>query len=222
MSVEVVTGLLLIALPVLFNVSFAALAKLFDYPDVLRRPTVEILAAFEAGGERLVLAWWAFASSAVLFIPAAVLLSRSLPGADADVLALATAIGVAAGIAQAVGLLRWPFAVPYLARHREEPGIDAAFQAIHRALGVGVGEHLGYLLTGAWTLFAGIAVTQSTEVPDVLGWVAIAISPLFAIGALEFVGKFERDGWKLAGDLVPIAYVVWSLWLLATGIALLA
>ena len=35
-------------------------------------------------------------------------------------------------------------------------------------------------------------------------------------------GKFERDGWKLAGDLVPIAYVVWSLWLLATGIALLA
>jgi hypothetical protein len=214
MSVEVVTGLLLIALPVLFNVSFAALAKLFDYPDVLRRPTVEILAAFEAGGERLLLAWWAFASSAVLFIPAAVLL--------ADVLALATAIGVAAGIAQAVGLLRWPFAVPYLARHREEPGIDAAFQAIHRALGVGVGEHLGYLLTGAWTLFAGIAMTQSPEVPDVLGLVAIAISPLFAIGALEFVGKFERDGWKLAGDLVPLAYVVWSLWLLATGIALLA
>jgi len=65
-------------------------------------------------------------------------------------------------------------------------------------------------------------MTQSPEVPDVLGWVAIAISPLFAIGALEFVGKFERDGWKLAGDVVPIAYVVWSLWLLATGIALLA
>ena len=50
-------------------------------------------------------------------------LSRSLPGADAAVLALATAIGVTAGLAQAIGLLRWPFAVPYLARHPDEPGI---------------------------------------------------------------------------------------------------
>ena len=221
MSVQVVCGLLLIALPVLFNASFAALAALFDYPDVLRRPTVEILQAFAAGGERLLLAWWAFALSAVLFIPTAVLVSRSLGGADPAVLALATAIGVSAGLAQAIGLLRWPFAVPYLARHPDEPGTDAAFQVMHRALGVGIGEHLGYLLTGGWTLLAGIAMTQSFEVPAVLGWIGIALSPLFAIGSLEFVGRFEQDGWKLAGSMVPIAYLAWSIWLLATGVALI-
>ena len=37
MSVQVVCGLLLIALPILSDASFATLAALFDYPDVLRR-----------------------------------------------------------------------------------------------------------------------------------------------------------------------------------------
>ena len=39
--------------------------------------------------------------------------------------------------------------------------------------------------------------------------------------SLEFVGPFERIGWKLADQLTPIAYIAWSLWLLATGVALL-
>jgi hypothetical protein len=38
---------------------------------------------------------------------------------------------------------------------------------------------------------------------------------------MEFVGSFEAGGWKVAGKLVPIAYIGWSLWLLAMGIALL-
>ena len=33
---------------------------------------------------------------------------------------------------------------------------------------------------------------------------------------------FEENGWKLAGTIVPIAYTGWSLWLVATGIVLLA
>ena len=31
----------------------------------------------------------------------------------------------------------------------------------------------------------------------------------------------EETGWKPAGTIVPIAYTVWSLWLVATGIVLL-
>jgi hypothetical protein len=37
--------------------------------------------------------------------------------------------------------------------------------------------------------------------------------------SLEFVGR--RDGWSVAERLTPIAYVTWSLWLMATGVALL-
>jgi hypothetical protein len=38
---------------------------------------------------------------------------------------------------------------------------------------------------------------------------------------LEFVGPNERDGWHLAGIIVPIAYLVWSVWLIALGVFLL-
>ena len=34
-------------------------------------------------------------------------------------------------------------------------------------------------------------------------------------------GPNERDGWPLAGTIVPIAYIAWSVWLIALGVLLL-
>ncbi len=45
--------------------------------------------------------------------------------------------------------------------------------------------------------------------------------PPLLIGTLEFVGPNERDGWHLAGIFVPIAYIAWSVRLIAIGILLL-
>jgi hypothetical protein len=42
------------------------------------------------------------------------------------------------------------------------------------------------------------------------------------VGSVEFAGSFEEAGWKLAGTLVPIAYIVWSLWLVVAGVSLIA
>ena len=55
MSTATLAGLLLIVMPVAFNVVFGMLAALFDYPDILRRPTDEVPSRFEAGGTGLVL-----------------------------------------------------------------------------------------------------------------------------------------------------------------------
>jgi len=41
------------------------------------------------------------------------------------------------------------------------------------------------------------------------------------IGTLEFVGPNEERGRPLAGTVVPIAYIAWSVWLIALGVALL-
>jgi hypothetical protein len=35
------------------------------------------------------------------------------------------------------------------------------------------------------------------------------------------LGPNEEDGWPLAGAAIPILYIVWSLWLLVIGIALI-
>jgi hypothetical protein len=88
-------------------------------------------------------------------------------------------------------------------------------------LGVGVGEHLGYLLTGAWTLLVAFSIVSVAVIPAWLGIVGIPIGIALLIGTLEFVGPNEKEGWPLAGTIVPIAYIAWSLWLVALGIALL-
>ena len=46
------------------------------------------------------------------------------------------------------------------------------------------------------------------------------IRPVAIAGTLEFGANKER-GWPLAGTIVPIAYIAWSLWLVALGFALL-
>src|SRR5918997_3507332 len=116
MSTMTIAGLLLIAVPLGFNGAFAMLAARFDYPEVLRRPTTDVLAKFRAGGTPLVLTWWAFALTALLMVPLVVLLARAIRDADPTLLAVGTTVGVLAATVQFLGLIRWPFLVPYLAR----------------------------------------------------------------------------------------------------------
>jgi hypothetical protein len=226
---EALTGVLLIVLPVAYNVLYTVLARSFDYPDILRRSTAEVLERFAAGGSKLILTWWGFAMSAVLLAPAAVLVSQTLGDANQAVLSLATTVGVLAALVQFLGLIRWPFAVPHLARTMSDPAttnttkeaVDVTFQTLNRYLGVAVGEHLGYMFTGLWTGLVGIAVIQSELLHPAFGLIGLILAPLFPLGSMGFVGSFEANGWKVAGSLVPIAYIGWSLWLLAMGIALL-
>ncbi len=224
-----VAAVLLIVVPIAFNAAFAALAATFEYPEILRRPTAEILQKFRAGGPRLVLLWWAFAMTAALLTPLAILLSVSLEGTGAAAAVAVAATGTVASLVQFLGLIRWPFLVPYLARESERgadnpartEAIDIVFQSFNRYLGVAVGEHLGYLFTGAWSAAVGVAILQSTNVPWWIGALGIIIGVAFALCSLQFVGPFEASGWRPAAVATPIVYIVWSVWLVATGNALL-
>jgi Domain of unknown function (DUF4386) len=229
MTTATLAGLLMIVVAFAFNAAFALLAARFDYPDILREPTADVLAKFRAGGASLVLLWWAFALTAVLMVPLVVLLSSAISDADPTLIAIATTVGVIAAVVQLLGLVRWPFLVPYLARIAAEPdasparreAVDIVFQSFNRYLGVAVGEHLGYLLTGAWTTLTAIALTQTTVAPSWIGVLGIVIGPVLMLCSLQFVGRHEPAGWKLAERLTPITYIAWSLWLIATGVALL-
>ena len=107
-------------------------------------------------------------------IPAVVLLGQGL--GFTGVVPLAVTIGVLAGLVQMVGLLRWVYLVPSLARTYVDPAVGsgerdaivAVFRALHQYLGVGVGEHLGYLLTGLWSVLTGVAIVGTDLMPP--GW----------------------------------------------------
>jgi hypothetical protein len=228
-SVEAAAGVVLIVAPLWFNANFALLGKRFEYPDILRRPASEVLERFRAGGSGLILLWWTLMLSGLLLIAGAVLLGQVL--GFGFIVPVATTIGVLAGFVQTLGLLRWVYVVPGLARAYTDPsaGPDqkevtaAIFRALHQYVGVGVGEHLGYLLTGLWSLLVGIAVIgDGTALPVWLGWPGIVIGAGLVVASAEFLGPNEERGWRLAGAAIPILYVAWSFWLLAMGVALIA
>jgi hypothetical protein len=231
MSIDVVTAVLLILVPIAFNVAFYALGRAFDYPNILRKETDEILRRFAAGGSGLILRWEALLVSALLMLPLVALLAVVL-GAGPGLSVLSVVVGATAAIVQGLGLVRWPFAVPELARRYvaapDGPDGDATrrtvevvFATLHRLLGVGIGEHLGYLLTGLWTLLISASILSTTVIPGWLGIVGVLVGVALLIGTLEFVGPNERDGWSPAGVIVPIAYIGWSVWLMVLGVVLL-
>ncbi len=228
-TATVVLGALLIGVPIAFNVLFMALARQFEYPDILRHDAAEVLTRFTAGGTRLLTTWWLFMLSALLLVPIAALLAVELGPAGGALAELTLAVGVVAGLVEAIGLARWPFLVPLLARRHAAATSDAqrdtvviVFDAAHRFLGVAVGEHLGYLATGAWTALVGVALVVSPEGLDLLGWLGAVLGVLLMAGSLEFVGRPGDRGWPFAERLVPLAYLGWSIWLIALGVAILA
>jgi hypothetical protein len=230
-TVEVAAGILLIVVPLLFNAAFFALGRAFDYPDILRREPDEILRRFAAGGSGLLLRWELLLLSALAMLPLAAVLAVALAAPPAWSV-LAAVLGASAALVQSLGLVRWPYGVAELARRYvgapAGPEGDATrqtvvvtFATLHRLLGVGIGEHLGYLLTGLWTLAVAGSILATTILPAWLGYLGVPIGAAILVGTFEFMGPYERDGWRIAGVVVPIAYIAWSVWLIALGIGLL-
>lgn len=217
------TGLLLIVVPIAFNVTFFLLQRAFEYPDILRKPTDYVLRRFKEGGTPLRRLWYAFTFSAVLFTPVPVLVQQVFQPDAPWFLVVGTALGVLAGTVQFLGLIRWPFLVPSLADMYTDPestqatrdSVVVVFHAFHRYAGVAIGEHLGYIFTSVWTILLCIAILVTDLVNPLFGWVGIVP----AIGLL--MGVFEETGFKPAGAINAISYILWSVWLIALGMALL-
>ena len=217
------TGLLLVVVPIAFNATFFLLQRAFEYPDILHKPTDYVLRRFNEGGAPLRGLWYAFAFSAVLFTPVPVLVHQIFQPDAPWFLVVGTTIGVLAGVVQFLGLMRWPFLVPSLADIYTQPestqatrdSVVVVFQAFHRYAGVAIGEHLGYIFTSIWTILVCIAIVQTDVVNPLLGWLGLVP----AVGVL--VGVFEETGFKAAGVINAISYILWSVWLIAFGISLL-
>lgn len=217
-------GALLIGVPIIFTVCFTLLQVRFEYPDILRQPTADILTKFQAGGTSLVAVWYILTLTALLFIPIAVLLHRALAEQGASTaLWVATTFGVIAGLVQALGFLRWPFLVPHLAQVYLAPETSEAqraatvvvFDAFHRYVGMAIGEHLGFLCTSLWTAGVALLMWRSPQFGRVLGLSGVVLAGGIASGLLE------PAGWSLAGPINAIGYIAWALWLVAVGVRLL-
>lgn len=228
-TLQKVTGLLLIVATIGFNGFFTLLSMNFEYPDILRSPTSYVLTQYQAGGSALTLQWYGMVFVSLLLIPCVIFLHHLLatpshPEENGQpLLTLATVFGVLAGVTSLLGFIRWIFVVPHLATRYVDSATTAAgkeaievvFEAFHLYAGFSIGEHLGYIFMGLWTILAGITMLRSPLFRSWLGWIGIIAGPLVIFGSLEGAGVTS------ASLVNVIGFAVWSLWLIATGISLL-
>jgi hypothetical protein len=224
-----VTGAAAIALAIGFNVPYAILAATYDYPDILRRPAGEALALFHAGGARLVLTWHAFAVSALLLVPLASALALTPKSvAQRPGLAIGAAIaGALAGFAQAIGLWRWVFVAPGLARVHADPSADLTakraaeqtFDLINQYGGVAIGEHLGQLLTALFVLL--LSALQWTDAKRITATIGVVTAVAVVVGAHEGVAIAVGGSGEAFTFATIAGFLGLAVWLLATGVGLM-
>lgn len=214
-------GILLVIVPVIFTAGFTGLQVTFAYPDILRHPAGEVLTRFASAGADLHVYWYAMMTAALGMIPTAIAAGLFLWKRDNLLASLAMAFGALAGLVQALGLIRWVVLVPGLADAYVAPGaaeldrVMAAsiFDATNLYLGLGVGEHLGYLFTGLWTLLVSALLFSDRRILSISG---------FVLALAVMAGMLEPFGAPMVATINAVGYSLWALWALLLGVSLLA
>jgi hypothetical protein len=198
-----------VAATVTLNAAFTALASVLGYPDVLAEPAADVLTLVDAHRAQVV-TWFALLTAGALLIaPIAVGLA---PAVDRRWRRVSVALGVAAAIAQAIGLSRWVWLVPFLADH-PTAGDEQTYRLAATVLGTGLGETTGYLLTAAWTVTLCLGARRL--LPAALRWAGLACAAAIATGALVPLDVPGADTVNFLG------YVAWSVWLLVLAARIL-
>ena len=193
---------------------FTALGSIFEYPQILKAPTDEILAAYREN-QSAISGWFlVLAIGAALLAPIGVLLGRIAGGTLGRWIA---GVGIAGATVQVVGLSRWVLLIPGVSDDAAVPALAAGarhtFELLHFWLGTIVGETVGYALTATFTVLVVIAFSGSVA-PRWIGYLGYAAAALIATGVVIPLGLGVASLSNFAG------YVAWCLWLIAMAVVL--
>lgn len=221
------TGIFFIVGAVLVNVPYSLLIANFDYPDILRMPTAEILTRFHEGGNGLIYTWLAFAWVGLPMLFGAIMLKRVLEKEGSPLLETATTMGILGFVVQVIGLLRWVFVVPILARLFTDPAansatqaaVSAVFVAVHQYGGVILGEHLGQIFIILWMTLISVIIYRSKMFSKWVSWLGWIASAVYLLAQTELfataIPNFPVVDWAgLVGSLL------WVLWMIVLGVYL--
>ncbi len=221
-------GLFFILGAVLVNIPYTLLIMNFDYPDILRAPVNQILMQFQAGGSPLIYTWLAFAWVGLPMLFGAIMLKRILDKENSLFLETATTIGVIGFVVQVIGLLRWVFVIPVIARLYTDPttttttkeSLSALFMGIHQYGGVVLGEHMGQFFIIVWMSMISAIIYKSPMFARWVAWLGWIASAVYLLAQTELfataIPDFPVIGWAgLTGSLL------WLLWMIVIGVYLI-
>jgi len=226
MKTEKIIGLSLIIGAALLFVPYTILAVIFDYPQILRNDTGLILTKFYNGGTPLILVWWLFAIVGLPILEAYVLIGHKLEN-KLNYVRWATTLAVISGIAQIIGLLRWSFVVPILAKtyvtsqnETIKETCKIVFQAVHQYGGVVLGEHIGQVFTIAWVVMITSAFKTLKLMPQWIIWFGYILAFVYLTAQAELFATVIPNFpvWDLAG---LIGSTMWLIWMIIIGFTFL-
>lgn len=203
-------------------VPYSMLTIIFEYPDILRQDTAIILQKFEAGGSTLIGTWFAFAILGLPLIVAYTRIGQLLENNFPQVRWITT-VGLVGLLAQMIGLLRWTFVVPVLAENYRDGNAatqaasEVAFQMIHQAGGVLLGEYIGQLFTIIWTVGINVILSKSKFLPGWMAGLGYCASVIYFLAQAELFATVIPGFpvWDWAGF---VGSTLWLLWLFLLGI----
>jgi len=215
------TGLLFIIGAILVNIPYSMLITNFDYPDILRQPAATVLTQFQAGGASLIFTWLAFAWVGLPLVFGTVMLKRVLEPEGHPLLETATTLGVVGLVLAVVGLTRWVFVVPGLARLYTDPTSSEAirasvlvtFQAIHQYGGVVIGEHISQFMTVAWMVLISGMMLRSALFQAWQGWLGLISALVFFLAQSELLATVI-PGFPEVPAAGLIGSLLWLVWML--------
>lgn len=216
------TGLHTIFTTSLVVSSQAALVWLFDYPSIFGETTATVLSRYHEEGGWLPLAWFAFAIGALSLAPLALLYEHLLERVCTPVLRLATVLGVVAGLAYAVGIMRWVLLARLVSAKLVDPSTTAqgremlviVFQAFDVYCGNGFGETIAPLAHAGWAVLLGVFLRRAGMFPSWVAWAQIVTGAAIATRPLEYIGLARLS------ELSDIGNLLSALLLLGMGVAL--
>ncbi|HVV14926.1 MAG TPA: DUF4386 domain-containing protein [Candidatus Paceibacterota bacterium] len=217
-------GLLFVAGAVAVNIPYALLISNFNYPDILREPAGTVLTQFAAGGDTLIYTWLFFALSGLPLLFATILLGRLWNDASKALVGLATTFGVIALTAQLIGLLRWVFVVPMLAREYAAAGSSdalkeasvVAFQTVNQFGGVLLGEYVGQLFSIISMLLFSIVIFRERLLSRAVAWLGFAASAVYLLAQGELFHTVV-PAFPVLDIAGLLGSMLWILWLIALG-----
>lgn len=220
------TALLLLMEAISVTVPFFTLQTAFRFPDILREPASIALRLFAANQARIVPAYYLFMVSGLLYIPVSVLLRDVLtsPSARPTALNLSIGFGLATALLQIIGFSRWIFVVPYLAnRYRPaDPAtrqtIEVIYETLNRFMGMTVGEHVGFITMGGWTICVAAHLVSLTGFRRVVGYLGLLTGLALIVSVGEHFGTADAS---LFATLNMVANTLWTVWLLLVAMLVL-
>ena len=226
-KLAITAAIFLVLQNIVFFTAFGILGGAIGWPGSLDLPAAESLPLIRENAEAVFQGYYIYLMSVIITLPMWVLTRQVLLG-RMDAISrvtfdLVVYLCIAAVSAKALGILRWLFAMPYLAKLLEsdpssQPMVTMMFDILNLYAGK-AGEHLGVqLFSSLYTLCAGFALTRMSGTFRLLGIAGIIVGILFLPygdllgldnGIFLTVSGFANTAWTIALAFVLIMKRKW-------------